>query len=474
MTPGPPLLMRDKVAWILTLPEEQRDAELAIMVSMWRSSYGAETQGMVDGLVREISGNGNKATTRYALESGPTVPVKNERQARAPEGYDLKPLDWPALLRDGVPEVEYLFEPYLPKGARIWGWGATGSVKSLWAEWAGSQLSRAGVCVSYFSEENTVQEELRRLSRLQPDPEYFRLFHRTGMDLDDERWIAALLTVTQGDALVVFDSWTDVWSGDEDGNRAIQIFDASVLKPLQAQGATPFVIHHSGHRYMFSDRAGATAGRGASSLGQKADVVLEFKSAGEDMFTIVWGKSRIGGIHQPDRTFKVVDTEDDRIEIVAAGDPEEHAVHDLAEKMVRAICTVPTDRLTTSELRAVAGGSRDRQSAALALLEGDPRVRAGVEKLRTKDNKMRDVKIWRPARGGVADDLTLLADDGGSGEQPLPLQGGEGFTTSIPVSSNPSPRTQDDLRMTSTEQATDGAVDMPHPYESDAPQEAIT
>ena len=63
---------------------------------------------------------------------------------------------------------------------------------------------------------------------------------------------------------------------------------------------TPVVIHHLGHRQMFSNRGGATAGRGASSLGQKADVTLEFKNAGEDLFTIIYGKCRIGGLYHPD------------------------------------------------------------------------------------------------------------------------------------------------------------------------------
>ena len=343
----------------------------------------------------------------------------------ADEGYELAPLDWQALLRDGVPEVEYIREPYLPKLARIWVWGQTGSVKSLWCEHEAASLSREGVRVSYFAEENPIGEELRRIGLLRPDPAYFRLFHRSGMDLLDEKWIAALLAATAGDDIIFLDSWTDLWSGDENDNRAVQQFDSEVLKPLQAQGVTPVVIHHMGHRYMYSDRGGATAGRGASSLGQKADVTLEFKSAGENLFTIVYGKSRIGGLHQPERSFKVEDTDDGRVQIVEGDSPEDRAVAELAEKMAQAVLTVPRGYLTTNELRVAVGGSRTHQAAALVVLEDDPRVTAGVEKVETRDGKRRDSKVWRPARGVVGarlpfDDPDPRADESSESSTPTP------------------------------------------------------
>jgi hypothetical protein len=332
--------------------------------------------------------------------------------ATGPEGYGLDPLDWQTLLRDGVPAVAYIAEPYLPKGARIWIWGATGTVKSLWCLWQAAKLSREGVRVSYFSEENPVQEDLRRLARLQPDPSNFRMFQRTGMDLVDPAWRAALLQATKGDAICFLDSWTDLWSGEEKENREVQQFDANVLKPLQAQGVTPVVVHHTGHRQQFSDRGGATAGRGASALGQKADVTLEFKDAGDGRFVIVYGKCRIGGIHQPLRCFQVQDTDDGRVEILDAAPPGELAAEQLAEKMVEAILTATKGMLTTTELKAAVGGSHKYHPAALALLEDESRVRCDVEKVRTADNRLRGAKVWRPADGGSLD----LFADGDSNE----------------------------------------------------------
>ena len=317
------------------------------------------------------------------------------------DSYRLRAVDWTRLLAEGVPEVEYLWEPYFPKGARIWIWGATGSYKSLFCEWAAANLSRGCLRVSYFSEENPMQEELRRLAKVRPDPEYFRLFHRTGMDLTDPAWVESFLSVTRGDAVVFLDSWTDLWGGDEKENREVQQFDARVLKPMQAQGATPVVLHHTGHRQMFSDRGGATAGRGASALGQKADVTLEFKDAGEDRFTIIYGKCRIGGVRVPERAFRVEDEDDGTVSIIECGDPGQLATNEMVEKMVRAIVTATDGSLTTSQLRAAVGGSTKRQTEAFERLADDIRVHVEVEKVRTKDGKFRDANVWRPAAVGV-------------------------------------------------------------------------
>lgn len=314
--------------------------------------------------------------------------------------YALIPWDWPSLLRDGIPPIEYLDEPYCPRGARIWMWGPTGSAKSVFALWTATRLSHRGVRVSYFSEENPDREDLRRLGLLRPDPEFLRFFWRSGMDLTDPRWIRSLLATTAEDEAVFFDSWTDLWRGDENDNAAVRDFDLSVLKPLVAQGTTPLVVHHTGHPQMFSNRKGATAGRGASSLGQKADVTLEFRADADNAFTVVYGKPRIGG-SQPDRTFRVVDTDDGGIDVVQVASQAERAVEDLAAKMAQAILTAPKGYLTTGEVRVAVGGSSATQREALALLNDDPRVQAGTEKVATRDGKQRSAKVWRPSPEGL-------------------------------------------------------------------------
>lgn len=333
------------------------------------------------------------------LEDVAEVLVRSERAML--KGYELEPTDWVALLREGIPPVDYLDEPYFPRGARIWIWGATGTSKSIYAMWKAAALSRAGHRVAYFSEENPLPEDLRRIGLLRPAPGLFRWFHRSGMDLQDPTWVQVMLAAASGCALVVFDSWTDLWHGDEGDNRAVQEFDATVLKPLQAVGATPVVVHHTGHRYMFSDRKGATAGRGASSLGQKADVTLEFKGEADNAFTIVYGKARIGGELQPNRTFRIIDTDDQRIDVVEVEGAEIRAVGELAERMVEAILTASKGFLTTSELRAAVGGSATRKTEALSLLEAEPRIESGPERVTASDGKLHSAKVWRPAHEGL-------------------------------------------------------------------------
>lgn len=378
----------------------------AFVHSLANAEYSPTTLPHFAEIVRELAMRREQIRIGHELVEGTftlerALETLAHRQAaeQSADGYALVPLDFQTLIRDGVPEIEYIEEPYFPKGARIWIWGATGAYKSLYCAWIAAKLSRRGVRVSYFSEENPIQEDLRRLSRLQPDPDFYRIFHRSGMDLLEAGWIKTMLATTQGDEIVFLDSLTDLWTGDEDGNRAIQQFDAMVLKPMQRQGTTPVVLDHTGHKYMFSDRSGATSGRGASSKGQKADVALEFKLAGDDAFTIVYGKSRIGGLRQSPRTFKAIDGEDGRLEIIEIGSPEELAVKELAEKMVEAILTAPEGRLTTTELRAAVGGKASRQSEALGLLDSDSRVRGAPEKIQARDGKFRDAKVWRSAAG---------------------------------------------------------------------------
>jgi AAA domain len=328
------------------------------------------------------------------------VPNGDSPPKMSPPGeYHLEPLDWPSLIESGIPPTDYLVGPYIIRGARTWLWGPTGTAKSIYALWVCRQLSARGIRIAYFSEENPTEEDLRRLSLLRPDPALFTFFHRTGIDLTDPRWVAAMLEATKGCGAVAFDTWTDCWHGDESSNEEVRDFDADVLKPMQAQGTTPIVVHHTGHPQMFSNRRGATAGRGASSLGQKADVALEFRAEDDGAFTVVYGKARIGGVRQPERTFRVVDVEGG-IDILEIGSSRARTITELAERAVSAVLTAPRRYLTTSELRAAVGGARDVQAEALELAEGDERIRVTVRRVQTKDGRHRDAKVWEPVEGG--------------------------------------------------------------------------
>jgi AAA domain len=299
------------------------------------------------------------------------------------------PLDWQAMLRDGVPPVDYLDPPYFVRAARTWGWGPSGTAKSIFAMWKAAALTRAGHRVVYISEENPLVEDIRRLGRLNPDPDLMIVYHREGVDLARPEWVREVLRVSEGAAMTVFDSWTDCWQGDENDNRAVQQFDSTVLKKLQDLGVAPFVIHHTGHPSMFGARKGVNAGRGASSLGQKADVVLAFSAgmAGEiQTFKLSYPKGRVGGEAPPEQLFRVVDTEDGGLDILPEGSVQE--IEDVAavEDIVQAIMGSDAGELTSGAVRKLAGG-RGRQQRVMELLHADPRLEV-VEGVRNR-------RLWR-------------------------------------------------------------------------------
>jgi hypothetical protein len=286
------------------------------------------------------------------------------------------PLDWQAMLRDGVPPVDYLDPPYFVRAARTWGWGPSGTAKSIFAMWKAAALTRAGHKVVYISEENPLVEDIRRLGRLNPNPDLMIVYHREGVDLARPEWVREVLRVSEGAAMTVFDSWTDCWQGDGNDNRAVQQFDATVLKKLQGLGVAPFVIHHTGHPSMFGARKGVNAGRGASSLGQKADVILAFSTgmAGEiQTFKLSYPKGRVGGEAPPEQLFRVVDTPDGGLDILPEGSVQE--IEDVAavEDIVQAIMGSDAGELTSGDVRKLAGG-RGRQERVLDLLRADPRL----------------------------------------------------------------------------------------------------
>lgn len=233
-----------------------------------------------------------------------------------------EPLDL-ADLRRNPPTVTWLAEPYVPAAARIWAWGPAESAKSMWAMHMAAQLSRQGHHVVVLSQENTLSVEFDRIERTSADERFLRVFHDQGFDLARQDHSAVLLDLAAGASFVVIDTLTACWRGDEADNRAIAEFDARVLMPLVKAGATVLVIHHTGHGGAGGiRRRGADAGRGASSQGQKADVVLEFDRKADNTFLIRHGKNRMGlGQREPDTYFRITDRDDGSLEIQTAGRP---------------------------------------------------------------------------------------------------------------------------------------------------------
>ncbi len=339
----------------------------------------------------------------------------------APEdGFRFVALDWEQLKRDGLPEVEYLDEPYLPTRARIWGSGPTESAKSMWAMWKCAQLSRQGFDVAYVSMENPLVEDIRRLERLRPDWEHFAFYHhelQPGVfDLVMPEHVEELIRIATGQALTVLDTFTGCWSGDENSNREFNSFDLHVMRrTVDATGSSLLVTDHTGHPQQFNPREGAAAARGASSKGQKCDAFLQFKAKGDKTFEITHGKARLGGQKAGKALLKVIDTDDGGLDIVKADASEAPAIREAMDAMVAAVEDSPEGFLTSADLKAaVRAGSDNKADAMRGLLEEKPaRLVCLTETIRRTDKNgkasNRKCSVWRLAG------TTLLTSEAGNG-----------------------------------------------------------
>jgi hypothetical protein len=315
-----------------------------------------------------------------------------------PDGFELVPLDFAKLLSEGIPEPDIL-HVYLVRGSRIWGFGPAESAKTLYFQWVTAKLTRDGRTVVFISAENPLATDLDRMSRLRPDWSHLRYYHMPPLDLADPTHLLELLRVSHGADLVVIDTLSATWSGDENSNTDIVKLDREVLTPLVAKtGAGVVLIHHSGHPQAFVSRGGVGAGRGASAMGQKADIVLVFQSVGLHEFSVDHAKNRTaGGNEEPKSRFRIVDTEDGGLDIERVGKHIDTRVAECIEAVVVAIGM--GEALSTNGLRAAlkaAGFGVSTILSALAELrsEDPPRVRQVDGLITGADGKQRMGKPW--------------------------------------------------------------------------------
>ncbi len=318
----------------------------------------------------------------------------------SPEPFRLVPIEWEPILAHGVPEIEYVSVPYLPSRKRIWGVGAAEAGKSIWAAFKSSELTRADLIVAYISQENGLEEEIRRFMRLRPDFGNLRLCVDQGLDLALPAHVAALIEVSAGAALTVIDTLSACWSGDEDSNTAVVAFDRDVLLPLiRETGASPLVLDHSGNPQPFVRRRGVSAFRGASAKGQKADFVLEFRAGNPNEFTIDHGKARGAKGKESPRTFRVIDTDDDGLDVIEVEGSDDVKVAALADQLVDVIREA--GEIGTTKLREAASALKAGttfQTDAMTLLEAEdpPRVSVAWGVIETESGRQR-AKVWRPS-----------------------------------------------------------------------------
>jgi hypothetical protein len=242
---------------------------------------------------------------------------------------------------------------------------------------------------------------------LRPDWDRFTFYHHEQQpevfDLVRPDHIEALICVARGQAFGVLDTFTGCWSGDENDNKAFNVFYRDVMRRVVDEtGASILVIDHTGHAQPFTRREGAEAARGASSKGQKCDSFLQFKGKGDRAFEIVHGKARMGGTKAPPARLKIIDTDDGGLDIVPSSAGDDATVVDAAADIVSAV--EAAGWLTTKALKAAVHRRDEIVLEAMALLrsENPPRVQVNEREtvpVEGKDGVVRNrsATVWRPA-----------------------------------------------------------------------------
>lgn len=325
---------------------------------------------------------------------------RGEVEVLEDEGFRLVPVDFAGVLADGIPETEWLDPPYLACACRVWIFGPAEASKTIFMQWQAAKLTRAGRTVVFISQENPLATDLDRLVRLRPDFDRLRFYSMPGLDLADRSHFVEVALACADADLVVFDTLSATWSGDEASNAEVVALDRDVLSQLvRLTGVTVVMIHHTGHPQAFVRRGGAGAGRGASAMGQKADVVLVFQPAGVHEFTVDHSKNRTPGGHkEPKARFRVVDTDDGGLDIERVGKAIDERVVECMTAAVE-IVAASDGRLGTNALKAALqeqgfGGSTWNQALSELQTEEPPRIRKVDGDVIGGDGRRRRGKPW--------------------------------------------------------------------------------
>ena len=309
-------------------------------------------------------------------------------------------MDFPELLDEGVPETVWLESALLTgRGPRVGG-RSSGVREEIYFQWVAARLTRAGRTVVFVSQENPLQTDVDRIARLRPDYSRLRYFHNPGLDLADRTHFTELALACADADLLVIDTLSASWSGDEASNADVVKLDREVLAQLvRLTGVTTVMIHHTGHPQAFVNRSGVSAGRGASAMGQKADVFLVFTSVGVHEFTIDHPKNRTPGGHKEPRTrFRIVDTPDGGLDIERVGKSIPERVAEAMDAAVEIVAASPEPLGTNGlkdALKEQGFGSSTVEPALAELRTEDPaRVRQGDGQVVGKDGKHRKGRPW--------------------------------------------------------------------------------
>lgn len=160
-------------------------------------------------------------------------------------------------------------------------YGPRGSLKSLWAMWLASQLAKEGHRVAYFSLEMAGREVARRMNKLNPPPENFKLFRRLSFESGQD--LAAAQDLLKGYSLIVVDSWSAAQHNQNDNDAMAKIDREFFLPIIEETGATLLILDNTGQPILTErGKMQPDWARGASAKGDKMDQALHLDRPKED------------------------------------------------------------------------------------------------------------------------------------------------------------------------------------------------
>jgi hypothetical protein len=192
-----------------------------------------------------------------------------------PERLDdsaLGPMDWENYVAE---KTEWLFKPYVPQGARVLAFGSAGSLKSLWALWLASKLSKQGRKVAYFNLEMRPSDLARRLKQCAPNKANLVVY--TKLSFSNAFQIDLMKERLRDFDLIVVDSWSAAQQGVS--NDEVATLDRDVFQPLiDETGASVLILDNTGHTVVTDKgKVKPDHARGASAKGDKMEVTLLFE-----------------------------------------------------------------------------------------------------------------------------------------------------------------------------------------------------
>jgi hypothetical protein len=204
------------------------------------------------------------------------------------------PVNWRSAFRNTPDEIDWLFPPLLEKGTINALFGKPGTGKSLLALNIVLELVRDGKTVTYFDDENRVEDIVERLRdfgcRSAEELESLYMYSFAGLpalDTPEGGEHLAALAAHHGSDLVVLDTTTRMVGGDENAaNTFLQLYRCSLV-PLKSRGITVLRIDHPGK----DENRGQ---RGSSAKAGDVDTIWRLFYEQDGMLALEREKSRSG------------------------------------------------------------------------------------------------------------------------------------------------------------------------------------